>query len=221
MRFPPALNPLRGTRIAWLLPLAWALVQCAAVTAPVTIEVFLHRRFGARTGKNLLKGFLLLLVMEPVFEAAFPPVRLPLFGLFSFGYAIAAVWQWFQSRFGGQNEHIHSYVNGEPWPFWRRWRVETTTVQRYLEPALCWLIAWIVLLLDSGLAHWLFMASVALFIKEQVRRSHLRTHRLDALDARVETAERTPRLRAENEPFVEARPAPPRWRANAPGAPRR
>lgn len=210
MNFPPALNPLRGTRLAWLFPLTWALVKSVAVTAPITVEVFLHRRFGARTGKSLLKGFLLLLAVAPFFKLVFPPATVPLFAAFLFAYSIAAICQWLNGRFGMENEHVHSYRNGEPWPLWRQLPLATNTIHRYLEPALCWLIAGVILLFDSPLAHWLFVATAALFIKEQVRRAQLRAHRLDALDSRVETAERAPRARAENEPFVEARPAPPR-----------
>ncbi len=209
MNFPQRLNPLRGTRHAWLFPFTWAVVQCAAVTAPITLEVFLHHRFGARTGKNLLKGFLLLLVMAPLFEMTFP-AKVPLFESFVFAYMFAAIWQWLNARFGARNEHMHSYRNGEPWPLWQRWPLAESTIERYAEPLLCCLVAGMVSFLDAALARWLVIASIALFIKQQLRGAHLRTHRLDSLDNRMETTERAPRPRAENEPFVEARPAPPR-----------
>src|SRR5688572_266655 len=112
MNLPSILNPLRRTRFAWLLPFTWTLLHCAAVTAPITLEVFLHRHFGARTGKNLLKGFLLLLVIKPMFEVISPLPPVPLFEIFIFAYAIAAICQWLNARFGGHNEHIHSYANG-------------------------------------------------------------------------------------------------------------
>ncbi len=210
MNYPPALNPLRGTRYALLFPLGWALAKSAAVAASITLEVFLHECFGARTGKSLLKGFLLLLVAGPFFNLMFPPSNNSLFPDFVAAYTAAALFHWVNSRFGARNEYIHSYRTGEPWPIWQRLHLSVTTVQRYVEPAFCLLIARIVLIFDSPLAHWLFLATAALFIKEQVRRLQLRAHRLDALDSRVETMERAPHTRAENEPFVEARPAPPR-----------
>ena len=214
MNFPPALNPLRGTRFAWVIPLGWELVQSAAVTLPITLEVFLHHRFGARTGPSLLKGFLLLLMADPFFNLAFPPAIVPLFSGFVFAYAVTAICQWINGRFGAQNEPIHSYKSGEPWPLWQQLPLATSTVQRFIEPAVCFLIAWFVLIFDSPLAHWLFVATAALFIKEQVRGAQLRTHRLDSFDGRVETTNRAPRARAENESFVEARPAPPRRTGN-------
>jgi hypothetical protein len=86
----------------------------------------------------------------------------------------------------------------------------TTTVQKYVEPGLCIFVAGIVALFDPSLAHWLCIASAALFIKVQVRYAQLHRHHLDALDGRAETTERAPRARADNDNFVEARPAPPR-----------
>jgi hypothetical protein len=210
MKFPQVLNPLRRTRFAWLFPFTWTLLTCAAVIAPITLEVFLHHHFGARTGKSLLKGFILLLVVAPLFELALPPAPVPLFAGFIFAYAVVAVSQWINARFGSHNEHIHSYRHGEPWPLWRRAPWSMSTIQRFLEPALGFSVAWIVSIFDSPLAHWLFIATAALFVKQQVRRAQLRTHHMDALDGRIETTERAPRLRTENEGFVEARPAPTR-----------
>jgi hypothetical protein len=79
MKFPPALNPLRRTKFAWLPSFVWAIVRCAAIAAPTTIEVFLHHRFGARSGKALLKGFLLLVVVFAVSLQGSPPAPVPLF----------------------------------------------------------------------------------------------------------------------------------------------
>lgn len=214
MNYPHALNPLRGTRHAWLFPFAWAVIKCAAVTAPVTLEVFLHHRFGARTGKNLIKGFLLLLVIAPLFKSVFPGTAVPLFAGFIFAYVIAAICQWLSSRFGEENEHIDSYTNGTPWPLWQQFPFAATTIERFLEPALCFLVALVVLFLDPPLAHWLFVASIALFIKAHVRQTQLRTHQLDSLDSRRNTTQNAPRHRAENDAFVEARPAPPGRMAN-------
>jgi hypothetical protein len=208
MKFPAALNPLRRTRFAWLFPFAWAIVQCAAIATPTTIEVFLHHRFGSRSGKALLKGFLLLLVVSATTMHSDPPAAVPLFPGFLFAYVICAFGHWLTSRRQAA-EQIHSYSSGDPWPLWRQVPFETATIQRYIEPALCCLITSVVLLLDSALAHWLFIAAIALFIKEQVLCAQMRTRRLDAFDNRAESERLAPRARAENEPFVEARPAPP------------
>lgn len=209
MKFPSKLNPLRGTRFAWLLPLTWAIVRAAAIAAPTTIEVFLHHRFGARSGGALFKAFILLIVVCAASMHTEARVLIPLFPGFVFAYAMAATGQWVTGRFL-PNERVHSYSTGEPWPVWRRVPVEITTVQRYLQPTLACIVACFVSLFDSGLAHWIFTASIALFIKEQVLRARLRTRRLDALDNRAESEHFAPRTRADNENFVEARPAPPR-----------
>jgi len=191
------------------MPLAWAILEGAAIAAPTTIEVFLHHRFGARSGKALLKAFLLLLVVYLVSVHGGPPASVPLFPGFLFAYIIVATGHWLTSRFR-PIQHIHSHSTGEPWPLWRQLRVETATVQRYFEPALCGLIAAIVAPLDPALGYWLFLATLALFIKEQVSRARRRARRLDALDSRIETERLTPRERPEDDAFVEARPAPPR-----------
>jgi hypothetical protein len=211
MKIPPALNPLRGTQFAWLIPLTWAIVKCAAVAAPTTIEVFLHHRFGARSGKALLKGFLLLLVVCVLSIHGEHQAAVPLFPAYFFGYSVIALGHWLTSQ-SRHAEQTHSYSSGEPWPLWRELPLEMTTVKRYLEPPLCCLIACLVLRLDPALAQWLFLTAIALFVKEQVSRAHLRTRQLDAFDNRAETEQLAPRPRAEGEPFVEARPAPPRLR---------
>lgn len=208
MKFPPALNPLRGTQIAWLTPLSWAILECAAVATPTTIEVFLHHRFGARSGQALLKGFLLLLFVCALSRHSDLQATVPLFPVYLFAYIVIAAGHWFISQFR-QGDQIHSYSSGEPWPFWRELPLDTTTVKQYLEPVLCCLIACLVLLLDPVLACWFSVAAIALFIKAQVQRAGLRTRRLDAIDNRVETERLVPRPRAEGETFVEARPAPP------------
>jgi hypothetical protein len=174
----------------------------------MTIEVFLHHRFGARSGNALLKGFLLLLFVSAASVHGYPPAAVPLFPGFVFGYVVIAIGHWLTSRCR-RTDDIHSYSSGVPWPLWHQVPVGTTTVQRYLEPVLCCLFACVVSFFDSPLAHWLFIAAIALFVREQLLRSRLRTRRLDAFDSRAETEQLAPRHRAENEPFVEARPAPP------------
>lgn len=218
MKYPSALNPLRGTQFSWLLPLTWSLLKCAAVTAPITLEVFLHHRFGARTGRDLIKGFLLLLVMAPIFKGAFPTATVPLFTAFIFAYVGCALWHWFDSRFGVRNEHAHSLQNGEPRLCWELLPFSQSIVRCYLEPSLCFLASLILISFNSALSHWVLVATIALFIKAQLRHHDIRTRQLDALDGRIESTERAPRPRAEHEPFVEARPAPPRRMANAPQA---
>ncbi len=208
MKYPPALNPLRGTQIAWLIPLSWAILECAAISAPTTVEVFLHHRFGARSGQALLKGFLLLVFVCLVSGHSDRQATIPLFPVYLLAYIITAACHWFISQFR-QADQIHSYSSGEPWPFWRELPLDTTTIRQCLEPVLCCLIACVLLLFDPALACWLFLAAIALFIKEQVSRARSRTRRLDAIDNRVEADRIAPRPRAEAETFVEARPAPP------------
>jgi len=210
MNFPPALNPLRRTSFAWLFPFTWTLVKSAAPAVPITIEVFLHHRFGARSGKILLQAFLLLVIIFAAVCSAAPPAVVPLFPLFFLAYSTAALGHWFSSRFVPQPEHVHSYSTGVPWPFWRRLPVSSRTVQLYIEPVLCYLFGWLISILDLALAQWLMLAAVALFIKGQVLRIRQRTRRLDALDNRILANQLAPPARAEDEPFVEARPAPPR-----------
>jgi hypothetical protein len=211
MKFPAKLNPLRGTQFAWLIPFTWAVVKCAAIATPTTIEVFLHHRFGSRSGKALLKGFLLLLIVSTMLMHSDPQSVFPLFPGYLFAYIICALGHWLTSQ-GRAAEQIYSYSSGEPWPsLWQQIPLETATIRRFLEPALCGLIACVALLFDSAVAHWLFIAAIALFIKEQVLCAQLRARHLDAYDNRAESERLAPRARAENEHFVEARPAlPPR-----------
>ncbi len=84
MRFPPALNILRGTQFAWVLPFVWTMLTGAAVAAPTTIEVFLHHRFGGRSGKALLKGVSHTVCGVHAIIARRPSCRCPPFSWLSF-----------------------------------------------------------------------------------------------------------------------------------------
>jgi hypothetical protein len=219
MRLPHYLNPLRGTRFVWLIPFIWAILKFAAMAAPSTVEVFLHHRFGARCGKALLKGFLLLSVLTVISTQSEPSNVGRLFPHFLFDYSILATGHWLTSRGQRPAEHVYSYLHGEPWPFWSSVPVSTAIVQRYVEPVLCCLVGSAVSHFDTSLGSWILLAGIALFVKEQVIRARLRTRQLDALDNRVETERMAPRPQVENEEFVDAGPATPRPHRRGPGNP--
>jgi hypothetical protein len=225
MNFPAKLNPLKGTRFGWLVPLTWQLIEAAARTAPTTVEVFFHHRFGVRYGASFLKGFILLLVVSHCSRYGDPPPIVPLFPTYLFAYTLAAIFHWIMSHLVGPNDPIYSYSWGDPWPFWRRVPVSITVVRRLFEPVLCCLLASLIAMLDRPLARWLVLAAIALFVKEHLWHAQLRTRRLNALDNRIESDRLAPRPRMENETFVEAREAPPRRAPNqrmpGPRTPRR
>ncbi|MEO7300537.1 MAG: hypothetical protein ABI042_18385 [Verrucomicrobiota bacterium] len=207
MNLPPRLNFFRGTQFSWLMPLGWNILQAVAITAPITVEVFLHRNFGARTGKALVKGFLLLSIIYAFLNRE-PPLVFPLFPGYLFAYAVVAIGQWLSSRLQEPNGQIHSYSNGEPWALWQQTPFTRPTVQGFCEPLLCFVFSGVISLFDSQLAIWIFVAAIALFVKEQLFRAQSRTRRLNAFDNRAETNDYAPRTRPETETFVEARPAP-------------
>ncbi len=214
MNFPRYLNPFHGTGLGWLFPLTWRIIMWVVPSVPTGLEVFLHHRFGCRSGVNLIKGFFLLIFMAHVLRKGYPTPTVSLFPGFIFAYGFAAAGHWLTSQTRPERGQVHSYSSGQPWPLWRRLPLASTTVERYLEPVLCCFLATLLWLFDPALAHWLTLVAVALFVKGQVRRARLRSRRLEALDQRVETNLFAPRPRAEEEPFVEARPAPPtlQWR---------
>ena len=211
MNLPRALNPLKSTRFEWLFPFTLKLLKVGAMTAPTCVEVFLHHRFGARTGKGFLKAFILLLVLLAISRLKTLAPRVDLFPAFVIAYAAAATCQWITSRVRPP-EGMHSYSNGEPWPIWHEIPINPVVVQRYVEPALVCFIAWVVQLFDPFLGCLLFVAAIGLFVKEQMLRAEIRTRHFDALDNRIEAGRLVPRTRADSGAFVEAREAPPRQR---------
>ena len=80
----------------------------------------------------------------------------------------------------------HSSSTGESWIVWQRHGFSQTTVQRYLEPALCLIAGLIVLMPDKFLGRWLMASAVALFIKEQISRWKINRRIIDANDAKLE-----------------------------------
>jgi hypothetical protein len=210
MKFPAALNPLRGTKFKWVIPFAWATLKYVAITAPITIEVFLHHRFGARSGILLLKGFAVVATVVILSTQSTRPDCAPLFPGFLFSYTVLSIAHWL-GRDSLERQHpVRSYSSGEPWPFWRHLPFGTYTIKRYIEPALITLIALILSSLDHSLGCWLLFSAIALFVQEQCLRHQIRTRQWDAIDSRVEAnIFAPPRPGEENEEFVDARPAPP------------
>jgi hypothetical protein len=209
MNFRQLINLFREPSIKSFWWLTWDLTQGAGAAIPTTVEVFLHHRFGARSGVAMAKGFILLAIVV-LSSPPNQPVLIPLFPAFVIGYAIVASGQWFTGRFGIPAGEVHSHSMGEPWPIWQRVPVTATTVDRYFEPIVCWIFAGIVSALDPWFSNWLVIAGAGLLIKGQWDRIETRTRHLNALDGRAESQRLAPRTRPENEPFVEARPAPPR-----------
>ncbi len=217
MKYPPALNPLRRTQFSWLLPLTWALIECAAVTLPITVEVFIHRRFGVRTGKALLKGFVLLyLVYLPVSDINLPRRPFPIYGWFVFAYAVMALWRWAESQ-REQPEGVHSYSTGEPLAFWQQLGVPTEVANSVIELIPYVIVAGFISFFDPLVTLFMFTAGFAFCVQELVRDCRIQNRQLDAADSRAESQQLTPRhQQIDREPFVEVQPATPRQNAQRP-----
>lgn len=82
---------------------------------------------------------------------------------------------------------IHSFSTGRPLEFWRFIRASDTTLQRYVQPAACLLVALGLSRWDLALAWWIGAASVAVFVEEQLARLQMRRRVLDTIDGRIES----------------------------------
>ncbi len=208
MKFPAWLNPLRRTKFHWLLPFTWRAIEWIATNAPITLEVFLHHRFGGRSGLLLAKGFILLLAILLLTDICRP--RVSLLPGFVLAYSVLSIAHWLSRA--DQQQRIHSYSSGEPWPFWHNVSIQFSTIQRFIEPLLASCAGLVLLLVDNRLGAWLLFAAMSLFIREQWRWHQIRTRQWDALDSRANANTFGPPNRTEDETFEEVRPAPPRTR---------
>ena len=89
-------------------------------------------------------------------------------------------------RTAGNPRFAFSYSTDDSWDLWQPLRIQKTTVQRYIEPVLAFLVGLSIYALDPFLGFWLISSAVALFVKEQVTRFKTARRILDASDARLQ-----------------------------------
>ena len=148
-----------------------------------SIEIYLHRNFGCR-----YLGMLSFSWFFCVLCCGITSCKTVLDAIFVFGLSIhlvAHVIGAFTRSYRGIPEP-HSHYTGDAWRIWQRWRFEQATVQRYLEPLLCVLIALPLHDIDPFLFFWLIASGISLFIREQIVRVRNAWRVQNAIDARLE-----------------------------------
>lgn len=147
-----------------------------------SVEAFLRTNFGRRYVHMLAGAFLFFFLSTGLNPA--PALLTSLFLMGLFALVIYHYIQMFRRR-GLSVAEPHSSSAGNSWNFWQRFGLAQTTVQRYLEPALCWLIGLIISTPDPFLGFWLKASAVALFVKEQINRVRITRRIIEANDAKV------------------------------------
>jgi hypothetical protein len=149
---------------------------------PASVEVFFRRNFGWRYLPTIMMAFLLC----ACYASLVPVVLTQLFVFAMLGmsiYHIGVTW----ARPSGRSPGRYSYSTGDSWPIWRNSGLRPTTVQRYIEPAICVVIAGLITPFDLALSLWVVASGMALFIKEQLGLFRSRRRVLDSVDSRIES----------------------------------
>jgi len=148
-----------------------------------SVEAFLRDNFGQRYIHMLFGAFLLCLICSGLDR--FPGSLINIFLLGLFARIIYHYIHAFQRRRLSAAEP-HSSSAGESWKIWQTFGFTQTTVQRYIEPAFCWIVGLLVSMQDPFLGVWLKASGFALFIKEQIKRFKTNRRIIDATDAKLE-----------------------------------
>jgi hypothetical protein len=161
----------------------------------VSLEVFIRRDFGERY-LNWLRLFLGYIAMDlftliPTLIFSLIPFMarqyLPVSSYFSYGFLILGAYHqfriWQRNRRGIQ-WHSQSFGISRlaflPISDW--------VLYRFVEPGGCFLVGFLIRQFDPVTGFWLMMASIALFIKNQMVYAALRGRFLDIMDSRIESA---------------------------------
>ena len=146
-----------------------------------SVEAFLRSNFGRRYVHILFGSLLLCLIWSGL-----DPFRGLLFYLFLSGLFARIIYHYihvFQRRRLSAAEP-HSSSAGDSWKIWQRIGITETAVQRYIEPAFCWIVGLLVTLQDPFLGLWLKASAFALFINEQIKRFKINRRIIDSIDAK-------------------------------------
>lgn len=170
-------NVLRLIRVMLFLG-KWLMRLMAA-----SVEAYLHSNFGRRYVWMLIGAFFLFF-----FGAGMNPSPAPLTGLFLVGLIVLVIHHLIHAfhRHRYSVAEPHSSSSGDSWHFWQGFGLAETTVQLYLEPALCILLGLIVAKPDPFLALWLAASGVSLFIKKVVNHFKHMRRVIDSMDAKIE-----------------------------------
>jgi hypothetical protein len=161
----------------------------------VTVEVFLHRRFGSRyVGLQGALGIIMILLFAAIIPA---PGTWGLI-LFLFAYLKACLYAragvlW--RKLHGQ-EFDHTLYSGMPYLMKVLPRWNELTVKRFVEPALVFLVGCAVAHFIPALALYLFMAAGALFMTVNQAEANERRRAETMRDSMIEAQQRAERVRS-------------------------
>ncbi len=169
------------------------IVRGSMYLSSLNLLLFLRRQFGERLVGDLCVAcgfswccFKIYCALRVHLLPQLPETRLTPFFL----YALSGLTAWhlvciWLRRNSPAN--MHSFSRGRPMGFWRIVRGSDAVIERYVQPGACAFVALGLASWDRALACWIGVASVALFIEEQLGRLQMRRRVLDTIDGRIES----------------------------------
>jgi len=158
----------------------------------LSLLVFLRRGFGERVAGDLCIAcalcwccYFLRVALGRLTSARNEDVlAFPLLCAMSLlvGYHLATMW-----RRRGEPAVVHSYATGRPFRYWQYLGCTDLTLQRYVQPSVCFVVALGLSRLGSAVPYWMAAASLTVFVEEQLARFQMRRRVLDVIDGRIDS----------------------------------
>lgn len=154
----------------------------------VTVEVFLRHSFGERY-LNIFNCYGAVILLSIGNELRFRgPERYLLRGFIIAFILMCIVHRLFIWRRKKKGMRWHSRYAGTSYDFWKFLPFKQYTIQRYFEPALVFLLGFLVLNISgNALGGWLMISALSLAITAQIDAARFRNQVLDVMDSQIES----------------------------------
>lgn len=182
-----------------------SLVSIALGWASITVEVFTRRpgTFGVRY-LSWVRGIMAVFIIS-IFTAIMGlislftggPMALMMGRYFKAGSPLFTIYYWafifmllyhkytiYQREKSGIDWHSQSF--GVSWLNWLPFNISDWVLYRFVEPGLFFMVAFVVLKIDTTLGTWLVIGAMALLLRNSLVYLNMRGKVLDLIDARIE-----------------------------------
>lgn len=175
---------------------------------PPSLEVFLHRNFGARYFGRITGSIVIFWVFYEWSICSVPhSTDRALLVLYAGGLVFLGIVHFLITFIRGLRgaEDAHSRFAGLSWALRRPFSAESLLVHRLAEPMCCFCLGLFLSRIAPLFAFWLRIASIALFLKGAVEWWVFRNRVFDAIDGRIEAAQVNARVQRRSSPFARSK----------------
>lgn len=178
----------KGIQVPLVIAVMIYIFQAFLRLLTVSLEVFLHRNFGERFFSPIeyIAGAVTLFLFTFFGKIFFfrYVFGLMFFGLAALGMGAYHLYVIRERRKAGIVQHSRSW--GDSWPLFYEMGYSHQTIQFYIEPGICFLVGFVLLLFSPILGLWIMNGSLAWFFFCQLELRKWNNRILDAIDNEIE-----------------------------------